>query len=287
MRILVVGATGLLGNVLVRVLSERQDWYVMGACRSAKDRHLFSENIASRLLMSGNLESAEELLSLKDRAAPDLVVNCAGARDLKPLQLERALSIYSILPRRLAYLCGRAGARLVHISSDGVFSGARGGYVEEDLPDATDIYGTTKFLGELSDRHAVTLRLSMIGPELKGKTGLLEWFLAKEGQCQCYSRSIFSGLPTVEIGRVIRDYVVPRPELTGVYHVAAEPISKLDLLTLIADKYGKNAEIIPDDSVVIDRSLNAARFNTATGYRPHSWPELIGRMHSYSFGLAG
>jgi dTDP-4-dehydrorhamnose reductase len=172
-------------------------------------------------------------------------------------------------------------SRLIQISSDGVFSGAKGKYTEEDFPDATDIYGTAKLLGEVRESHAITIRVSIIGHELGTSTGLLEWFLSQESQCRCFTRSIFSGLPTVVLAEIIRDIVVPRSELTGIYHVAAMPISKFDLLSLVAEIYGKKIEIIPETQRVIDRSLTADKFYRQTGYSAPGWRQLVETMYSY------
>lgn len=286
MRVLVLGASGLLGNTVYRVLAEHPDLEVLGTCRSREDRDRFAPALARRLLDPGDLESTDCLERLFETARPDVVVNCVGARRQGSLDLDACLRVYAVLPRRLAILCRRSGARLVHIGSDGVFSGTRGHYDEDDVPDATDAYGIAKLLGEVGEPNTLTLRTSMIGPELRPGNGLLDWFLAAGESCRCYTRAIFSGLPTVELGRVIRDFVIPRPQLQGVYHVAATPISKYDLLDLVAKEYGKTVELIADDSVAIDRSLNAARFNAAAGYSPPSWPELVRKMHSYRFGLA-
>src|SRR5690606_9617066 len=127
----------------------------------------------------------------------------------------------------------------------------------------------------------VTLRTSIIGHELRGGLSLLEWFLAQQGSAKGFTRAVFSGFPTVELARIVRDYVLPRPELTGLYHVSAEPIAKYDLLTLIAAEYGKDIAIVPDDTLVIDRSLNSDRFRAATGYQPPSWPDLVAAMHRF------
>ena len=154
-------------------------------------------------------------------------------------------------------------------------------YREEDISDAEDLYGKSKYIGELHDHpHAVTLRTTIIGHELESNASLVDWFLSQEGQVRGFSRAVFSGLPTVELSRIVKDFVLCRPDLKGLYHVAAEPIAKLDLLRLIAHQYGKAIDIEPDDTVVIDRSLNGERFNHATGYRAPSWPELIRRMHA-------
>jgi dTDP-4-dehydrorhamnose reductase len=186
-----------------------------------------------------------------------------------------------MLPHRLARLCKLAGSRLIHVSTDCVFSGAKGGYVEEDASDAQDLYGKSKFLGEVHDAHTITLRTSIIGHELQSAHGLIDWFLSQQGRCKGYRRAIFSGLPTVVLAKIMRDVVIPKPELSGLYHVAAEPIAKLDLLTLVARQYNQSTNIVPDDGLVIDRSLSADRFRQATGYVAERWPELIKQMHAY------
>jgi len=167
------------------------------------------------------------------------------------------------------------------MSTDCVFSGAKGNYTEQDISDAEDLYGKSKFIGEVDYPHSITLRTSIIGHELNSTHGLIEWFLAQQGSCRGYRRVIFSGLPTVVLAQVIRDVVIPKPELFGVYHVAAQPISKFDLLKLVAEVYGKTIDIVPDDVLVIDRSLNAQRFFVATGYKVPTWRDLIKTMYSY------
>jgi len=173
------------------------------------------------------------------------------------------------------------GARLVHISTDCVFTGRRGGYVESDEPDATDLYGRSKLLGEVDYPNAITLRTSIVGHELTGSRSLLGWFLSQDTAVKGYTRSIFSGLPTCELARVVRDFVLPNPQLHGVFHVAAEPISKYKLLTLVNETYGKGLLIEPDDQLKIDRSLNASRFREATGYVAPTWPQLVAQMHAF------
>ncbi len=192
----------------------------------------------------------------------------------------KAFSVYAVLPRRLLHLCRLAGIRLVQIGSDGVFSGSRGGYTERDLPDAGDVYGLAKLLGEVEGPGALTIRTSMVGHELGTRGGLLEWFLAQQASCRCFDRAVFSGLPTPELARIIRDVVLPRPQLHGIYHVAAAPISKFDLLRRVAEVYGKQIDMVADSSVVMDRSLVAERFRSDTGYSAPDWSELVNIMHA-------
>lgn len=282
MKVLVLGASGMLGHVMMRVLDEAPDLEVYGSLRSADAVRLFPEALSERLVTGIDAEDLDTLTELFEELRPDLLINCIGLikqRDEAADPL-RALPVNAMLPHRLARLCESTGARLIHISTDCVFAGDKGGYRESDRPDASDLYGLSKYLGEVACPHCVTLRTSMIGHELKGAHGLLEWFLAQQDRCQGFTHAIFSGLPTDELARIVRDVVIPRTELQGLYHVAAEPISKFDLLHLLARTYGKSIEIEPVDSPAIDRSLDSSRFTAATGYVAPSWPDLIAAMYS-------
>ena len=189
------------------------------------------------------------------------------------------IPINAYFPHYLHTICEANGSRLVHISSDCVFSGDKGGYSEVDTPDAEDFYGRSKALGEVIQGSAITLRTSTIGHELQSAYGLLDWFLGQKGSCQGFKKAYFSGLSTLELAKIIERYVIPSPQLHGLYHVGADKISKFDLLTQIRHEYGKKIEIIPNVAFKIDRSLNSDRFYEATGYKPPSWKQLIKQMH--------
>jgi dTDP-4-dehydrorhamnose reductase len=282
MNILILGASGMVGNAMFRVLSEESDWQVLGTLRSNHARRFFLPDQAAKLLGGVDVESTDALVRVFARVRPDVVINCVAL--IKQLDAAvdplRAIPLNAMLPHRLADLCAVAGARLVHLSTDCVFSGGKGNYLETDVPDALDLYGRSKYLGEVDYPHAITLRTSVIGHELQSCHGLLEWFLAQESGCKGYCRAVFSGLPSVELARVVMDFVIPRPELRGLYHVSSEAINKYDLLCEIAKVYGKNIDIQREEDFVIDRSLNSGRFRQATGYVPASWPKLIRSMHA-------
>jgi len=285
--ILVLGATGLLGNAVFRSMSKTSGGRVIGTIRREEVRKLFAPAHAPRLELIDDVDDSDQLARLFDAAAPDVVINCVAVGRPAPADPMRSIRIYSVLPHRLSHLCKRAGARLIQISSDGVFSGSRGSYTEDDAPDADDVYGISKRLGEISEPHAVTLRTSIIGHELQSGSGLLEWFLSQQGQCRCYTKAIFSGFPTIVLADLIRDFVIPRQDLSGVFHLATRPISKFDLLQLVAQRYGKAIELIPDDRASPDRSLNAERFTGITGYVAPEWLELVDAMHRDRFGSVG
>lgn len=286
MKILVLGATGLLGNAMFRVLSQADNCLeVYGTTRSDAARVHFAPELASRLIAVENLEEPMQLATLLDTHAPAAVVNCTALPRAQFQDFSRLIAVFSLLPRRLQHLCQERDIRLIQIGSDGVFSGKRGAYNEDDLPDAEDSYGVAKLLGEVDGPRALTLRTSILGPELATQSGLLSWLLGQENECSCYTHAIFSGFPTVVLAQIIRDVVLPNEGLHGIYHLAAEPISKFDLLALVCQQYGKQIQMIPDDSVIIDRSLSAERFRRATGYSPPSWREMIATMHAFNFGL--
>jgi len=283
MKILVLGASGMIGSAMLRVLGECREWDVFGTVRSADSKRFFLPAVAGRLLSGVDAERPEAIVRAFARVKPEVVINCIGLtkhhKEAEDPQL--ALPLNALLPHRLADLCAVSSARLIHVSTDCVFAGTKGNYTESDAPDATDVYGKTKHLGEVDHPHAITLRTSTIGHELQSNYGLLEWFLAQQGTCRGFSRAIFSGLPNTEFARVVRDVVIPRPEMHGLYHVGAEPIGKYELLKLIAGVYGKQINIVRDDEFKIDRSLDSGRFNRATGYKAAGWPELIQRMHAF------
>jgi dTDP-4-dehydrorhamnose reductase len=284
MKILVLGVSGMLGSAMFRLLSEDPAHDVVGTARSDRALRRLGESAVRRVLTGVNVEIADSLVGVFAAVRPQVVVNCIGlikqlADVHDPL---RAVPINTLLPHRLATLCLALGARLVHVSTDCVFSGARGGYLETDFPDAHDLYGRSKLLGEVDYPHTITLRTSIIGHELASNHGLVGWFLSQSGPIKGFRKALFSGLPTVEFARVIRDVVLPRTDLHGLYHVASSPISKFELLKLIAEVYEKEIAIVPDDTLVIDRTLNAERFAAATGYRVAPWPDLVRRMHEFS-----
>lgn len=283
MRILVLGVSGMLGNAVFRIFGGNSEFEVLGTARSTSMLRYFDERLAQRILIGFDVENTDSLMRLFALAKPDVVVNCVGlVKQLSAAnQILDAIPLNTIFPHRLAVLCEATGARLIQVSTDCVFSGAKGGYVEGDFADANDVYGRSKFLGEVDYPNAITLRTSIIGHELEGSRSLVGWFLSQQGTVKGFTKAIFSGLPTVELATVMKDYVIPSPQMRGLYHVSAEPIDKYKLLQLVADAYDKKICIEPSDELVIDRSLDSTRFRVETGYQPPEWPELVRRMRDF------
>ncbi len=282
-RILILGASGMLGNALYRFFSASENYVTYGTIRSPDLARALDPALRQNLIQDINVDDESSLTKLLSRIQPNVVVNCVGL--VKQLAEANdaiaAIKINALLPHQLARYCQQVGARLIHVSTDCVFSGAKGMYIEQDFPDAQDLYGRSKLLGEVDYDNAITLRTSIIGHEVNSRHGLVDWFLSQKEQVKGYRKAIFSGLPTVELARVVRDFVIPHPKLHGTYHVSALPINKYELLKLVADTYQRPISIIPDDNLIIDRSLASTRFKLATGYKPTEWPELVRLMRAF------
>jgi dTDP-4-dehydrorhamnose reductase len=283
-KVLILGGSGMLGHVIFNSLSLRPDFDVYATVRDpATLEKWFSSDLMKKIIAGVEADDFDTVIRAMALVQPDIIINCIGLIKQLPIADAplSAIAINSLLPHRIARACGDHEARMIHVSTDCVFDGSKGNYTENDPSDAKDLYGRSKFLGEVAYPHCVTLRTSIIGHELKGKLGLIEWFLVQQGSVRGFKKAIYSGFPTVELARIICDYVMPNPELNGVYHVSSEPVSKYELLKLVAERYGKRIEIEPFEDFVLDRSLDSTSFQKATGYQPPLWTELIDAMYKH------
>ena len=277
LRILILGGNGMLGHKLWQVCQQEFDTYA--TVRSSGDAVFRSLGIdLNRLVEQVSAENFDSVIAAVADTHPQVIVNCVGIVKQHHLGHDpiTSLTVNALFPHRLSRLARASGARLIHISTDCVFSGRRGHYAEVDLPDPEDIYGRTKLLGEVSDAGCLTIRTSMIGRELNTAHGLVEWFLGPHaGPVFGYTRAFFSGLTTRTLAKVIARVIGDHPDLEGVWHVAGDPIDKFALLAMIRDRYKLEMDLVPNDQVVIDRSLDGSRFTQATGWSPPAWFEMI------------
>ena len=270
----------MLGHKLVSVLRDGFDtWATVRGRAGAYARYgVFDDR---KTFEGVDVLRFETIIDVFARCRPEAVVNCVGIIKQLPEARDRTLSlaVNSLLPHRLQQLCQASGARLVHFSTDCVFSGRRGMYKEGDPSDAVDLYGRTKFLGETDGPGAVTIRSSIIGRELTTSSGLVEWFLSNRGgRVEGYTRAIYSGFTTLAMARIVRSILLDHPALCGTIQVSSDPISKYGLLLLLRDAYGIDVEITPSDRPQIDRSLDSSRFRALTGFAPPSWGEMVEEM---------
>jgi dTDP-4-dehydrorhamnose reductase len=282
MRILVLGGTGMLGHKVFQHLSllHSDIWVTLqGSLNLPCIAH-------TKLFQSGrvieNFDAADVCLvrQVLNECRPDVVVNCIGV--IKQRSDARAavpsILLNSLLPHILAEECQAWGGRVIHFSTDCVFSGRTGNYREEDLSDAEDLYGKSKYLGEVATPNAVTLRSSFIGRELFHCRSLLEWFLSQNGKTvRGYTRALYSGVTTNHMSEVVAR-LIERPDISGLYHLTSGTISKFDLLRLIRDRFKLDIDIVPYEEFDCDRSMVGEKFREVSGYRCPAWPELIDQL---------
>lgn len=279
MRVLIVGGLGMLGHKVWQLFQTRFETWVTVRRRHARFEAFIGADPGR--IFQVDVTVLDELQRVLESVRPDAVVNCVGI--IKQLAAARdpiaSLEINALFPHRLLNLCRSVGARLIHVSTDCVFSGRLGKRKEGDPSDAEDLYGRSKFLGEIDSDAGLTLRTSIIGRELEGTSGLVEWFLSNRGgSVNGYSDAIFSGLTTIELANVIGRVIDTRRPWGGLWHVSAEAISKLDLLTLLNEEFDAGVTIRPSAELQIDRSLDSSRFREETGWVARDWRSAIAEM---------
>lgn len=284
-RVLIFGATGMLGHKLAQVLSASADVVIAVRGASRWPDRIPVVHIANDL----DVRKTDQLAHVLDTFQPDFVLNAAGLVKQSPEACDSldTFAVNALFPNVLALLCESRAIRLVHYSTDCVFSGAREGkrgshgYRELDPPDSRDAYGLSKLLGEPSARTTLVLRTSIIGHELRGFTSLLEWFLAQgSGPVSGFTNALFTGLTTLELSRVTSTILRSHAGLSGLWHVSAPPITKHDLLGIVKDCYRRNTVIKPQSEFYCDRRLDGTRFSETTGWQAPAWPEMIEEMRN-------
>ena len=272
MNVLILGATGMLGHKMIQVLSK--DFEVFGTTHAASAL----ENIMGDVC-ADNMGSIRNAIKL---TLPHVIVNCIGIIKQRPEANDplTAISVNALFPHKLARVCKQNDIRLIHMSSDCVFSGKKGYYTETDQSDAEDLYGRSKYLGEIYYPGCITIRTSIIGREFNSKNGLVEWFLSNEGKTVSgYTNAIFSGLTTLELSRVVGKIIKSFPDLTGLYQVASGPISKFSLLQIIKNEYNVDITIEVESNTINNRALNSSKFIKETGIKVPSWEKMVRDMH--------
>lgn len=280
MKILVLGGSGMLGHQVAHHLEQRHEVAITlrGSPRSYADLDL---PCPESRFHGVDATDRDALLGVLGEFRPEAVVNCVGIIKQRAAASEEILSleVNSLLPHRLAQVCQLAGIRLVHFSTDCIYRGDAGPYGPDHPSDCLDLYGRTKFLGEVGGPGCLTLRSSIIGLELRQKASLVEWFLAQEGTIRGFRGALYSGITTAEMARLVERCLVDWPELDGVWTVASEAISKYDLLTRFQELLGKDDVVIePDEDFLCDRRLDGSAFTERTGYRAPSWDALLAEL---------
>jgi len=283
-KILILGSTGLLGSTLLKYFSKKNNYKCYGAIRKKSDA-IKLKYIKDIKLYKVDYKKKYSIIKVFNHINPNIIVNCIGITKqlVHKNKISEIIRVNSFLPHFLAQIVNfQKKIRLIHFSTDCVFSGTKGNYKETDLSDAQDIYGKSKLLGEITYSNTLTLRTSIIGHELQTKYSLLNWFLDQKKFIEGYKNAFFSGLTTLEIAKVLDKFIIPNTNLEGLYHLSGKKISKYDLLNLIKKVYKKDIKININRNVKINRSLNSKSLQIITGYKPNSWNKIIKEMFDFS-----
>jgi len=281
MKILVVGATGMLGHSIFKNLNDYPQLDVYGTVRNLLNKEQFFEGYLDRLIQGVDIFRYSSVENSIKQVKPDVVINCVGLIKQHEVsqQYVDAVRINALLPHELAGSCERHQAKLIHFSTDCVFDGKQGNYNEDDWPTACDLYGRSKCLGEVSYYPHLTLRTSIIGHELSSSVSLIDWFLSQKKEVKGFSKAIFSGLPTCFIAKLLAEKLLPRQDLMGLYHLSVDPIDKYKLLSLVSEIYGSDITIKESRDLVIDRSLDSSLLRSEIGFDAPPWEQLIVQMY--------
>lgn len=283
-RVLILGITGMLGHTLFKEMNKNTNLEVFGTTRNKNGlENYFTEDEMIKIRGNVDADNFETVIRAIASVQPTIIINCIGIIKQLPISKDplTAITVNAQLPHRISLVARSANARFIHISTDCVFNGKKGNYTEKDHSNAEDLYGRTKFLGEVAYPHCVTLRTSIIGHELKTNYSLVDWFMSQQNDVNGFTKAMYSGFPTIEIVNIISNYVIPNKNLTGLYHVSSDPISKFDLLNILKEIYKKDININPFSDFVLDRSMNSDKFKIATGYVVPSWNQLIENMYNH------
>ncbi len=278
MRVCILGAGGMLGHMLVRVLSDdhdvhgtsKQEWSETAGLARFLEKKRWIGGVDAKAIKTVNKCFAEHQF--------DVAINCIGVVKQRVHRTtdDEMIEINARFPHKLSDICAAFSTRLIHISTDCVFSGNKGDYVETDKPDPVDIYGSSKLAGEIVDAHNLTIRTSHVGRELTNFTSLFEWILKNRGkQVVGYSNAIYSGLTTCSLAVVINSLLTTGSNIGGLVHVASNPLSKYQLITELNNRLGLGIDIKIDESVVINRSLRASDQLKQFKIEIPSWDQML------------
>lgn len=279
MKILILGGDGMLGHQLFKSLMPYHNVRV-----TLRQNSVVYENYGYFDLKNSyygvDINIFDSLVEVMADFKPEVVINSVGIIKQRHAAKKyiSSIEVNALLPHRLAIICSAIGARFIHFSTDCIFSGKKGNYQESDLSDAEDLYGKTKYLGEVQEEHCLTLRTSIIGRELSRKKSLFEWFMAQSGTVKGFTKAFYNGFTTIEMARIVEMLILHYPKSLGVYQVSSDPITKYELLMLIREIANKEIKIEPDDIFFCNRTLDSSRFRREFCYTPPSWKTMVSEL---------
>tara|TARA_Y100000591_G_C21849418_1_gene710754 strand:- start:78 stop:938 length:861 start_codon:yes stop_codon:yes gene_type:complete len=280
-KILILGSTGMMGSALSLFLRNNKKFEILCTYKNHKKiKFLKLKKNQKKKLDVNNLS---ELTNVIFKFKPNYVINCVGI--IKQLLFKKNTNelkfLNTLLPKKLSKIAEKKNFKVIHLSTDCVFSGKKGNYSETDKVDAKDLYGISKFKGEIKSNNVLNIRTSIIGIELNSSYSLLNWFLSQK-KLNGYKNAFFSGLTTLELSKIIVNEIILKNKIShGLFHVSGPKISKFNLLKIFKKIYNKKTIINIDNSFKIDRSLNSKKFRKKINYKIRNWPYMISKLKEF------
>ena len=277
-KILIIGASGLIGNAIFNELNNYKIYDVYGTIQRSKKKKYFKKN-SNKIFSKIKIENINKIISIIQYLRPHIVINCAAIvkKYIDLYTAQKIIEINSSFPKYLSLLSDKYKFKLIQISTDCVFDGLKGNYNENSIPNARDIYGVSKLLGETTSSNAITIRTSIIGPELEKSQGLFEWFIRQKGIIYGYSKFLFSGLTCYELAKIIRKYVLTK-KINGIIHISSKPINKYSLLVKLQKIFNKNNIIIKKNSKIKINRILKSNFQKKYKINVSSWNQMLLEM---------
>jgi len=282
MRILILGGNGMIGHKMYHIISKihNDTWVTL---RKSLRSYSYSEIYnPEKVIDNVDLINFQIISNQLNKINPDIIINACGITIRRGIDILKSNSIIlnSALPHFLNEWVTSNNKRLIHFSTDCVFTGAKGDYLDNDNKDALDLYGSTKSMGEVFDsKYAITLRGSMIGSELENKTELFEWFLKQNNKTiKGFNKVIYSGITTTKMAEIVLILINQYPNLNGIYNISSKPISKFELLKLWNDYFDINANIEIDNSYTSNKNLISNNFYKTISMKQPDWIELSSQL---------
>ena len=276
-KILVIGASGLIGNAIFHeCLNFKYDVY--GTIKRKNKKYFFKKN-SNKIFSNIRIENDKEIVKIIKKIKPNIVINCAAVvkKYIDLYSIKKIFEINSKFPKKLEHLTSMYNFKLIHISTDCVFDGKHGNYSEDDIPNPQDIYGLSKYFGEVKSDNCLTIRTSVIGPELKKSQGLYEWFMKQNGKIKGYKKFIFSGLTSFELSKIIISNL-SNFKLGSIVHISSKPINKFELLKKFKKTFSKKDLVIKEcNKIKINRSL-ISNFQKKNNIKISSWNKMLSDM---------
>ena len=273
MKVLILGSDGMIGHKIAQSLNDECELILS----SRKSISLDTIGVKRGKILFHDLIT-DNLDSMLKKIFPDLIINCAGITTRRGVKdnIQNTRLLNSDIPHKLDSWANLNSKKLIHFSTDCVFSGSRGNYLDNDISDANDTYGKTKAAGEVNSFNTLTIRCSMIGRELYNFTELFEWLVKnKNKNIDGYSKVFYSGITTVRMGKIISKIIKEDINLTGIYNISSIPISKFDLLHKLSNAFGLNVDITENKNIKSNKVLNSKKFTEITGIKTPDWDDLI------------